>query len=562
MRYSVFALLIAFAFIFSCNTSKTSNKFLSPENLATGEYTIDISRDTTLVTLNGALLKIPKGSLTTDKGNTVTLEIKEAYSLQQIIQAGLTTQSNGEPLSSGGMIYINAKGEQNVKITQAIKVAIPTGYLSNNMQLFKGQKDENGNINWNEPASLPENKQLTSVQQGQVLFQSKCAGCHAIGKDMTGPNLAHFMKRFPATEEKNDWYYDHGLHPYFTETERAVDSAGKLEPDYFYDHYNQYDPYYVYKCNLVNRYGSTGPRLASDTNGDDLLNVYRYIQNESDRLNLPLPVHANLKDCADSCINYKKVIANLKSEADAAKSKKDKLISENGGLVKENNKPTAPATTNEPIGPPPTVDYEERVSPRYYQAEYYQFTIESFGWYNIDILLKGINGVEESELFVLITGQYRENIKVYLIIPSEKVYVEGGLAERNPEEFAFYLKNGKIPLPQNAKAYIMAVTETEESIAFALKEFNTSLKQEFDISLVQSTKDAFIAAVNGINLDKLSIRVAEAKNASEIRQTNTELKNIEQELKNAETLKPKNCDCDCGMKRDAPTTVNEAISNK
>ena len=180
-----------------------------------------------------------------------------------------------------------------------------------------------------------------------------------------------------------------------------------------------------------------------------------------------------------------------------------------------------------------------------YDATYYQFSIESFGWFNIDALLKNVNGVEESELFVRIIGEYREKINVFLIIPSIKVYGEGGSAEKNPDEFAFFYKNGKLPLPQNVKAYIMAVTETKSSVAFAIKEFTTGRQQQLDISLKVSTKEEFETAIQRINPDRLYIGVKDSKNAGEIRQTDVEIKNIDAELKKAENLKPKNCDCDC-----------------
>jgi hypothetical protein len=42
-------------------------------------------------------------------------------------------------------------------------------------------------------------------------------------------------------------------------------------------------------------------------------------------------------------------------------------------------------------GAPDTVndadDYSWKVSPQNYNATYYQFRIETFGWYNIDMLL-------------------------------------------------------------------------------------------------------------------------------------------------------------------------------
>ena len=517
MKRSLSFLLILLAIILSCNTSPTPNGWLNEDNLPLQQYTIDITTDTTLITKNGALLKIPKGALTTDKGNTVTLEIKEAYSVQQIIQAGLVTQSNGEPLSSGGMIYINAKGGQNVKITQAIKVALPANYLADSMQLYKGRKDENGNINWEEPSALVESEQSKHITRGQVLFEGKCTSCHRIGKDLTGPDLAHFSKRFTGEEGlRRSRHFHYWYHPF-------MGDEGDL-----------------YSCKLWEMYRSVGTQFP-DLSDDDLADIYGYIQNESDKNNLPLPSHAYLKDCVDSCFVYNMAMSDLQIKKEQLANQKNNLIRDNGSMVEEKREePPAQADTASPV-----INFEERVSTPDYNAEYYQFTIESFGWFNIDILLKGIDGVKESELFVRITGEYREKIKVYLIIPSVKVYVEGGPAERNKEEFAFYLKNGKIALPQNAKAYIMAVTETEASIAFAIKEFTTSLKQEFDISLTSSTKEAFNAAIERLNLHNLDIKVKDTKHAQEIRKTNSEIKNIGEELKKVESLKPKNCDCQC-----------------
>ena len=196
MKKIIACLAFLTAIIIACNTGKNKNLLSKPDDIIADEYVINIDKDTTLQTKNGALLKIPKGSLATDKGNTVVLEIKEAYSMEQMILAGLTTQSDGKPLSSGGMIYINAKAGQNVTIKQAIKISTPANYLNPDMQLFKGEKDDKGNINWNNPTSLPENKQLKGIEEGQRLFFSHCGSCHFIDKDGTGPALAHFLKRF------------------------------------------------------------------------------------------------------------------------------------------------------------------------------------------------------------------------------------------------------------------------------------------------------------------------------------------------------------------------------
>ncbi len=552
MKY-IIILLASLALIISCNTGKKTSLLSKPDDMIADEYVINIDKDTTLVTKNGALLKIPKGSLVTDEGNTVTLEIKEAYSIQQMIQAGLTTQSNGNPLSSGGMIYINAAAEQKVTIKQSIKVAIPTNYLANNMKLFKGEPTEDGSINWNNPVTLPENKQVNQIEQGRVLFQSKCTNCHSIGENSTGPDLANILKR-PHINKEGGYP---GFH--FRNADRYAGGHFLTTDTSKYYHYGSGGS--AYYCNLRQIFGASAT-LFPDLTYDDILPVYSYIQNESNKRSLPMPSHAYLDSCIDSCRVYKEKVDTLQYRKQIAESIKGELIEKNGPLVDIKPDPAMPQGNAEDSTAIRSVDFDKKVSPKNYDAVYYQFTIESFGWFNIDMLLKNVNGVEESELFVRIVGEYREKIKVFLIIPSEKVYGEGGPTGRNSDEFSFFYKNGKLPLPQNAKAYIMAVTETESSVAFALKEFTTGRQQQFDISLSASTKEEFETAIQSISLDRLHIKVADSKNAGAIRQTDVDVKNIDAEIKKAETLKPKGCDCDCGQLIFRPSNTIAVDSTK
>jgi hypothetical protein len=542
----ILSVLSAFIIIACNNNNKTGKLLQGPDDMTSTEYVINIERDTTLETTNGALLKIPRGSLKTDKGNTVKLEIKEAYSIAQMIKAGLTTQSNGDPLSSGGMIYINAAEGQNVTITQPLQVALPAAYLNKSMQLFKGERDSAGNINWKEPVALPENKQLSVIEQGRSLFQGMCASCHGIGKDMTGPDLAHFMKRFPLNNPGNEKYYLHLSSELYFNKADSIKKTGTSDylSDVIYaqsleqEHETAFN---TYKCNLQSKYRTRGPYFPSDdSERTGMLNIYKYIQNESDRLDLAIPWQTSLFDCADSCKLYKETTEKLRERKASIEAKRKDLVIDNGPLVDSRPDSIMPTGDNGPI------NFEEKVNPANYDAEYYQFSITSFGWYNIDALMNGVEGVKESELYARITGDYRQRIKTYLIIPSVKSYGEGGPADRNPEEFAFFYKNGKLPLPQNVKAYILAVTDSEDSPVFGITEFTTSLSQTIDVSLHKGSKEEFDKAIDQLGADRLHIKVADAKNADAIRKTSTDLKAIEEDFKKAEGLKPKNCDCDCG----------------
>lgn len=89
------------------------------------------------------------------------------------------------------------------------------------------------------------------------------------------------------------------------------------------------------------------------------------------------------------------------------------------------------------------------------------------------------------------------------------------------------------------------MTEAEATIAFSLMQFTTSLTQQLDVELKTASKEEFNAAISSLNVSGMNIEAKDSKNAAEIRKTDADLKTIEEELKKAENLKPKGCDCDC-----------------
>jgi hypothetical protein len=556
MKYLAILLLVSLAVVFSCTTDSGSNSLFSIDNLPLQQYTIQTERDTVLYTQSGALLDIPKGSLVAENGNSVLLEIREAYTLEQIIKARLLTQSNGQPLSSGGMIYINAAKGQKASIKKGIRVAIPTNFIAEGMQLYKGNLTDSG-MNWTDPVSIPKSDQAKAIDEGKVLFMQSCASCHKIGQPLTGPDLAHFDKR-----SKGDDYWRYALHyqeriytgspAQIPANEMPRDTSMKTldEKSDFGEKLviGNGQPYY---CNLYKMFGNANGTAFPALGKAGLDKIYRYIQNESERLNLPLPKHAWLKDCTDSCAAYTKATRLLQKKKESVTAEKAALVKNNGKMVKEirNNTPVNGG------GSGPSQLYDDLVSPAKYDASYYQFTIETFGWYNIDVLLTEFNGSEESELFVQLSGSYREKTELFLIIPSATVYTEGGKTDRAPDEYAFAFRNGKIFLPQGVKACIMAVSETSSSVAYAIREFTTGTSQRFEITLTEGTKESFTAAVAQFSGADISVKVKDAKNADAIRQADKEIDSLQEEMINAEKMKPQGCDCNCTPSPAAPVAA-------
>lgn len=144
MKIRLATLLLISFLIYACSHSGKNALLSTPADMPAGEYTINTDRDTVLLTQHGALLKIPQGAIDAGDQKQVTLEIKEAYTIADMIRGGLTTQSGDEPLSSGGMIYINPKKGQSATLKKKIDVALPTRFKEPGMKLFKGEETADG----------------------------------------------------------------------------------------------------------------------------------------------------------------------------------------------------------------------------------------------------------------------------------------------------------------------------------------------------------------------------------------------------------------------------------
>lgn len=531
MKKPLLVIGLLIAIVYACNHGdRTIHKLLSPGKLPAQTFVIDITRDTVLRTQKGALIRIPKGALKADN-NTVKLEVKEAYSMADMVKGGLTTTSNGKPLRSGGMIYINPVGNDQVTIAQPISIATPTLFIDSNMQLFKGDVQGDSTINWTDPSPLPENPQLKAIIAGSMIFKDNCASCHSVKKDLTGPALAGAMQRLLPVHNGDK----KGIYAFVRNPAKVMSGV-----KYYQD--------------LKTKFG--GAMMTAFTLSDTALDcVFAYIENTANGMLSSTLKTGSALSCKDSCALYFQEImkwSEIKSDLEKDKpSVEEKREFSNNTTIdtstyvetidSANDTTIAPADTftTEPINP----KVLETVSPGEHTSLYYQFTIESFGWHNIDCLLGEDDDIKNSELKVLMQGEYKESVTLYLIIPAAKVFVQGGLLKGKENEYGFYESNGSIPLPQQAKAYIIAMGEQDGSAIFSKKEFITSQKQVIELPLTKITTEALQRELAKIEISDLKIKGKEV-GKGEKKKTQNDLDNAVKELKNAEQLKPKNCDCE------------------
>jgi cytochrome c551/c552 len=220
------------------------------------QFTIAAASDTVIQTEQGILFSIPAHCFLNTDGKLaegpVLVEIKEALDALSIIKAGLSTESNGQLLQTGGMFYINAKTDGRslaIDPNNAVYASIPCKEKQPDMQLFDGQRLPDGGINWVDPKPLenylvpvdirtldfypphyldslagmgydPKDKQFTdslyysfasrfnnaglhtitndseSSRSGIELFIDHCASCHTVNDKIVGPALKDISKRY------------------------------------------------------------------------------------------------------------------------------------------------------------------------------------------------------------------------------------------------------------------------------------------------------------------------------------------------------------------------------
>jgi hypothetical protein len=182
------------------------------------------------------------------------------------------------------------------------------------------------------------------------------------------------------------------------------------------------------------------------------------------------------------------------------------------------------------------------VTPIDHPSIYYQFTVESFGWYNVDALLKDLPGIQPSELRVQLPPEYAAELNIFLVLPGRKIFTEGGFLKDSKTEFGFLTEDGQIPLPQKEQAYVFATGEYRGKPVFAVRSFMTTLQQTIYLQPAPTTKEQITATISHLDLNQLVIRVADSRNAVRIRTIDTSLATIAR-------FKPQHCDCDCQMDR-------------
>jgi cytochrome c2 len=487
-------------------------EYLNEARLTNQNFTINPTRDTMLLSQSGIRIRIAQGTFSGT--NAVTIEFKEALDFESILQAGLFTTSNGKALSSAGMFYFNTK--ENLAIEKPIGIEVPAKTALAGMKLFKGEEVD-GKINWEDPQPVDVVSANMGGVSGKALFENNCASCHKIDERLTGPALAGVRERWANRWNNNPdavntsgvvidtlseiRNFQHNLLYEFTR-EPAKHMAAGPAASYLR----------CLKCTMNGAMMTRFPAL-SDA---DLTGIYKYIDDETERLGIDPTQFAT--GC-DSCVDYQ--------------IERESQLVMTDGLSRERKQLVANGEDS--------VSYVQKVIPVPENADYYQFSINSSGWFNIDIFLGERENVSDSKLMVNLQGGYEGTVQVFLAIPSFKVLMEGTYPEVG-KEVVFKYDDGSLPLPQNVEALIFVIGKEKERFYFAKRWFNTKISQTINIATEAMTKAEFENELRRIQQRGWSFSMP-SSNSSSFGNTQDSMLREKEKLNPGEKAGKENCDC-------------------
>ena len=171
----------------------------------TQSFSINGEKDTLIVGLNGTTLTILKNTFVNRNGHTprtVTINLVEINSISDIINANLQTTSGNDILQTGGMLFIDAKeNNESLEIVngKSIHVELKSRFKAPEMKVFGGNFDSNGKMDWIAPRNLES--YLIPIPLNLLDFSKGGLECRMTEKQIQLLTDSKFENTFIATRE-------------------------------------------------------------------------------------------------------------------------------------------------------------------------------------------------------------------------------------------------------------------------------------------------------------------------------------------------------------------------
>ena len=412
-----------FVIVLLTNCSETSNlkssEFLNTDNLETQRFIIDNSSDTILYSKSGIKIVIQKNSFKETEDDFIKLEFKEAIEIEDIVLGGLlTVTTDGKPLESNGMVFLNATTRASkplkLKSDKSIEITISNATYKEGLKIFNSRQTKNGVITWETPIDLDIDEELVYLAEGKALFKNNCASCHNwkdFSKNSTGPPLGNI-------ETYRDWNWIVN----FTRNSQAMIAAGDTTATCIFNEYSK---------SVMTSF----PYLSDK----EIRQLYDFVKNESMIQKVPIDSSRFDLTCDINTISPQN-IQDFFSFGDTSVALRNMSFS-NSFFMKKLSWVNMDRFIN-----------DERVEPRDFFVELNNDTL------NFDVM------------------------EIYLVFSTENVFLNARWNDGNKYYFTFKNKGTSISLPIGAKATILAIGKKEEKTYFKAKNITYGDKDVVKIS--------------------------------------------------------------------------------
>jgi hypothetical protein len=190
------------------------------------------------------------------------------------------------------------------------------------------------------------------------------------------------------------------------------------------------------------------------------------------------------------------------------------------------------------------------------KSSYYCFDIEAPGyWLNVD--LQTWNVIPNVNLVVNVTAPRLDRIEVFLVVPSEKMFIRAGIINAEQTKYMFFETNGNIPLPKGRTAWIYSVGEEKGEFYLGLQPFTVAQDNIINLKVAVSSQQKIEAALKQMSGD-LNMNISESgrretdKLAAEIAVLDAQKDKLSEQIINISVAaarlynqKPAACICEC-----------------
>jgi hypothetical protein len=569
------AILAVVALAMSCGSSAKAKTTFRPDALPSEWHNINPDKDTTLVLESGMQIIIAAGSIQ-PSGKPAKMEIKQALTMYDILRAGLTTQSNKSPLSSGGMMYLGFE-DKNTKLAKPIRVKMPTTRIVEGMERFRGEVDKDGNLNWVEPKPLVEDemaKERQKLAQTKQLFTDYCASCHNIANPVL-PAIEKAVNSRPIARPqlmqnpmvKDSIHHSEGsliplAHLYKYREQKWLLAHLKTASAYVHN---------LPECPESAKMSSPATKNPRNLTDEELIRIFDYIEATSEADGIPVPPF-NAELCKTDCAKKQQQYDALMMEIDTLRKISNEIEAQAGKKSEElteklkNVRDYMVSVTNGGTERHSSYNGGNRVNgrdttlfvvmPTARKSSYYCFDIEAPGyWLNVD--LRMWNVIPNVNLVANVTAPRLDRIEVFLVVPSEKMFIRAGVINAEQTKYMFFETNGNIPLPKGRAAWIYSVGEEKGEFYLGLQPFTVAQDNIINLKVAVSSQQKIEAALKQMSGD-LDMKISESgrratdKLEAEIAELDAEKDKLSEQIINISVAasrlynqKPAACICEC-----------------